>query len=94
MNTLKVSVLLLFIAVTFMACGGLEKRNVDAELIAEMERNCKKVEIKKDYDQAVYVIAYTGKISKERCPLALIRGWKGDRLIEEKQVEICGCKNK
>ncbi len=94
MNAREFLFALLFIAMTFIACGRLQKRDVDADLISEMERNCKKVEIKKDYDQAVYIISYTGKVSKDRCPLALIRGWKGDRLIREKQVEICGCRDK
>ncbi len=91
---LKLLFTLLFVAVTCLACARLEKHDVDAGLISEMEKNCKKVEIKKGYDQAVYVIAYTGKVSKAGCPLALIRGWKNDRIIEERQVEICRCKDR
>ena len=94
MNPLKFLLTLLSIAVICIACGRLQKHDVDTVLISEMEKNCKKVEIKKDYDQALFVLAYTGKVSKAGCPLALIRGWKDGKIIEERQVEICGCKDK
>ena len=94
MHALKFLFTILFIAVTCLACARLEKHDVDAGLISEMEKNCKKVEIKKDYDQALFVIAYAGKVSKAGCPLALIRGWKDGQIIEERHVEICGCKGK
>jgi hypothetical protein len=83
---------LLFIVLTCIACGRLQKHDIEADLISEMERNCTKVEIKRDFDQVVYVIAYTGKVSKGRCPVALIQGWKDDKIIKKKEVEICGCR--
>jgi hypothetical protein len=70
----------------------LRTSDIETKLIAELEEDCKRVEIKMDYDQGVYVIAYTGQVSKGRCPLAMIRGWKDGRLIKEKEVEICGCR--
>jgi len=81
-------------ATVCIACARLQKRDIEASLISEMEKNCKKVEIKMDYDQKVYVITYTGKVSKDRCPIALIHGWKDDRIIGKKEVDICGCKDK
>jgi hypothetical protein len=63
-------------------------------MISEMEGNCHKVEIKRNFDQAVYVMEYTGKMSKERCPIALLRTWKDDKLTQEKEVDICGCREK
>jgi hypothetical protein len=59
-----------------------------------MGKNCKKVEIKKDYAEGVYIITYTGRVSKGRCPIALIRGWEDGGIIEKKEVEICGCKDR
>ena len=85
---------LLFIVTAFIACVRLQKHNIEADLVSEMEKNCKKVEIKRDYDQGVYVITYTGKVSKDRCPIALIQGWKDGGIIEKKEVEICGCKDR
>lgn len=77
-----------------IACARFHKHDIEANLISEMEKNCKKVEIKMDYDQGVYIITYTGKVSKSRCPIALIRGWKDGGIIEEKEVDICGCKDR
>jgi hypothetical protein len=85
---------LLFILMAFSACGRLHKHDIEASLVSEMERNCRQVEIKRDYDHGVYVITYTGKISKGRCPVALIRGWEEGRTIENKEVEICGCRDR
>lgn len=51
--------------------------NIESELISEMEENCKRVEVKMDYDGVVYVIEYTGKLAKSRCPSALITGLEG-----------------
>jgi len=48
--------------------------------------------IKLDYDKGVYVTTYTGKVSKDGCPIALLQGWKDERLIKEKELEICGCR--
>ena len=61
-------------------------------MVSEMTGNCKKVEIKMDYDGGVYVMTYTGKVSKNGCPVALLRGWKDGSTIKEKELEICGCK--
>ncbi|MFI5295769.1 MAG: hypothetical protein ACHQ0Y_12195 [Thermodesulfovibrionales bacterium] len=91
---LKFLLALLFIVVALTACASLRKHDIEANLISEMEKNCKKVEVKMDYDQRVYVITYTGKVSKGRCPIALIQGWKNDGTMEKKEVEICGCKDK
>ncbi len=91
---MKFLIALLFIAMALCACGRLQKRDIQADMISEMERNCRKVEIKRDYDHGVYVITYTGKISKDRCPIALIRGWEEGRTIENKEVEICGCRDR
>ncbi len=81
-------------ATACIACARLQKHDIEANLTSEMEKNCKKVEIKMDYDQGVYIITYTGKVSKDRCPIALVRGWKDGRITEEKEVEICGCKDR
>jgi hypothetical protein len=85
---------LLFIVSVCISCARLQKHDVEANLISEMGKDCKKVEIKRDYDQGVYVISYTGKVSKDRCPIALIQGWKDGVTIEKKEVEICGCKDR
>ncbi len=84
--------MLLVIVSACFACARFQKHDIAAELVSEMERNCKKVEVKGDYDRGVYVITYTGKLSKGRCPIAVIRGWEEDRTIENREVEICGCK--
>lgn len=81
-------------ATTCIACARLSKHDIDANLISEMEKNCKKVEIKRDYDQRIYIITYTGRVSKDRCPIALIQGWKDGGMIEKKEVEICGCRDR
>ena len=93
-NALKFPFGLLFIVLACIACARLQKHDVAADLISEMETNCKKIEIKRNYDQRVYIITYTGKISKGRCPIALIRGWEDGGIIEKKEVEICGCKDR
>jgi hypothetical protein len=93
-HVLKFLLALLFIVVALTACARLQKHDIEADLISEMEKNCKKVEIKRDYDHEVYVITYTGKVSKDRCPMALIRGWKDSRIIKEKEVAICGCRDR
>ncbi len=85
---------LLFIVLTGVSCARLQKHDIEADLIAEMEKNCKKVEIKKDYAQGVFIITYTGKVSKGRCPIALIRGWEDGGISEKREVEICGCKDR
>jgi hypothetical protein len=91
---LKFLLALLFTVLTCIACASLRKSDVESKLISEMGKNCKKVEIKMDYDQKVYVITYTGKVSKEGCPKALIQGWKDGGIIEKKEVEICECKDR
>jgi hypothetical protein len=80
-------------ALACLSCAGLGKSVIEAQLIAEMEGDCKKVEIKRDYQQTVYVIAYTGRMSRDRCPLALMQEWEDGRMIREKEVEICGCRD-
>ena len=82
----------LLIISVFAACVIWQKRDIEGRLISEMAENCKKVVIKMDYDKEVYVIKYTGKISRDGCPVALLQGWKDERLIKEKELEICGCK--
>lgn len=91
---MKFLIALLFILLACIACARLQKRDIEADLISEMGKNCRKVEIKKDYAHGVYTITYTGKVSKGRCPIALIRGWEDGRVIENKEVEICGCKDR
>jgi len=94
MRAVKFLFAILLIVLTCGACASLRKHDVESSLIAEMGQDCKKVEIKMDHDQGVYVITYTGKVSKDRCPIALIRGWKDGGIIEEKEVEICDCKDR
>jgi len=89
----KVFFVIFFAALACLSCAGLGKSVIEAQLISEMEGDCKKVEIKRDYKQTVYVIAYAGKISKDRCPLALIQGWEDGKISREKEVEICGCRD-
>jgi hypothetical protein len=91
---LKCTIISFFLLITsiFASCGIWQKSDIEGRLISEMAGNCKKVQIKRDYAQEVYVIAYTGKVSKDGCPVALLQGWKGERLIKEKELEICGCK--
>ena len=91
---MKFLLALLFIVLTGVTCARLQRNDIEADLIAEMEKNCKKVEIKKDYAEGVYIITYTGRVSKGRCPIALIRGWEDGGIIEKKEVEICGCKDR
>lgn len=93
-RALKFLFALLLTVLTCIACASLRKHDTEADLISEMEKNCKKVEVKMDYDQRVYVITYTGKVSKDRCPIALVQGWKDGKIIEKKEVEICGCKDR
>jgi len=82
----------LLITLVFAGCGLWQKRDIEDRLISEMTNNCKKVVIKMDYDKGVYVMTYTGEVSKDGCPVALLQGWKDERLIKEKKLEICGCK--
>ena len=82
----------LLITTVFAACGIWQKRDIEDRLISEMTNNCKRVVSKMDYDGEVYVITYTGEVSKNGCPVALLKGWKAERLIKEKKLEICGCK--
>ena len=82
----------LLITSVLAACGIWQKRDIEARLISEMTDNCKRVVIKMDYDKGVYVITYTGEVSKDGCPVALLQGWKDERLIKEKKLEICGCR--
>lgn len=89
----KVFFVIFLAALACLSCVGLGKAVIDVQLVSEMEGDCKKVEIKRDFEQTAYVIAYTGKISKDRCPLALIQGWKDGKIIREKEVEICGCRS-
>ncbi len=89
---MKFLFVLLVIVSACIACARFQKHDIAADLVSEMERNCKKVEVKRDYDHRVYVITYTGKLSKGRCPMAVVRGWEEGRTIENREVEICGCK--
>jgi len=91
---LKCTIIFSFFLITsaFASCETWQKRDIEGRLISEMAGDCKKVQIKRDYAQEVYVIMYTGKVSRDGCPVALLQGWKGERLIKEKELEICGCK--
>lgn len=91
---MKFFLALLLIVSACSACVSSRKHDIDANLISGMEKNCRNVEIKMDYDQGVYIIAYTGKVSKDRCPIALIQGWKDGGIIKKKEIEICGCKDR
>ena len=82
----------LLITSVLASCGIWQKRDIESRLISEMAENCKKVVIKMNYDKGVYVITYTGKVSKDGCPVAFLQGWKDERLIKEKELEICGCR--
>ena len=64
------------------SCGIWQKRDIEGRLISEMAENCKRVVIEMDYDNGVYVITYTGKVSKDGCPVALLQGWKDEKLIK------------
>lgn len=81
----------LLITSVFASCGIWQKRDIEGRLISEMAEDCKRVVIKMDYDKGVYVITYTGEVSKDGCPVALLQGWKDERLIKEKELENCGC---
>lgn len=81
-----------FVVSSCISCASLFRSDVETRLVSEMGGNCKKVEIKMDYYDKVYVIEYTGKVSKDKCPIALIQAWKDGGLIEKKEVEICGCR--
>lgn len=82
----------LLITLTCASCGGLSKGDIIPKMISEMEGDCRKVELKRDYGPDIYVMEYTGKMSREKCPIALVRAWRDGKLIEEKEVSICGCK--
>ncbi len=75
-----------------VSCASTQRRDVESDLIAAMEAKCKSVEIKADSE--VYVIDPTPKLSENGCPIALMRGWRDGRIIKEKEVEICACKNR
>lgn len=83
----------ILITSVFASCVSWQKKDIEGKLIFEMAENCKKVVIKMDYNKGVYVITYTGEVSKDGCPVALLQGWKDERLIKEKKLEICGCKD-
>jgi hypothetical protein len=89
---LKLSLTIFFVVSACISCAGLFRSDIETRLIAEMEGNCKKVEIKMDYEGGVYVITYTGKVSKDKCPIALIQAWKNGALIKEKEALICRCR--
>jgi len=82
----------LLITLVFASCATWQKKDIEGALVSEMAGNCKKVQIKRDHDQEVYVIMYTGKVSKDGCPVALLQGWKDEKQIKEKELEICGCR--
>lgn len=85
------AVIVLVVLLGCISCAGTQRRDVESELIAAVEKKCKTVEIKAD--EEVYIIDPTQKLSGNGCPIALIRGWKDGRMIKEKEVEICACKN-
>jgi hypothetical protein len=82
----------LLITAICASCVTWQKAGIEHRLISEMAKDCKKALIKMDYEQGVYVISYTGKVSKDGCPVALLQGWKEERAIKEKELEICGCR--
>ena len=89
---LKLPLAIFFAASACISCAGMFRSDIENRLISEMEGNCKQVEIKMDYDGGVYVISYTGKVSEDKCPMALIQAWKDGALIKEKEVGICRCR--
>src|SRR3990172_702973 len=89
---LKTLLAVMIVSLGCFSCAGTQRRDVESDLIAAMEAKCKSVEIKADSE--VYVIDPTLKLSGNGCPIALIRGWRDGRIIKEKEVEICACKNR
>ncbi len=77
-----------------VSCASSQKRDIDSELIAAMAVQCKTVEIKVNETREVYIIDPTGKLSSNGCPIALIRGWRDGTMIEEKEVEVCECRER
>ena len=92
LKCIKFIVSSLLITSVIAACGIWQKRDIEGRLLSEMTENCKRVMSKMDYDKGMYVMTYTGEVSKDGCPVALFQEWKDERLIKEKKLEICGCK--
>lgn len=90
----RVALLTVLVVFGLVSCASTQKRDIESELIAAMIAKCKSVEIKVDEGREVYVIDPTHKSSDNRCPIALIRGWRDGKIIKEKEVEICECKDR
>ncbi len=86
----RILIATVFIVSTCISCASTQKQDIDGKLIAAMAANCKTVEMKADRE--TYTISPTGKISENGCPVALIRGWREGRIIREREVEICKCR--
>ena len=83
-----------FLSFICLSCVSAHKKDIEAMLISAMAETCKTEEIKVDYDRGIYMITPTGKLSGNGCPIAVIRGWKEGRVIKEKEVEVCECREK
>ena len=85
MTTWATAVLL----VLSIGCASAPRRDIESELIEAFRREHKSVEIKDLEQGLVYTIDPLFRKSERGCPLALIRGWRDDVKVEEKEVEVC-----
>jgi hypothetical protein len=69
------------------ATGG--PRNIEDELISALKQEKRSVQLKIDGGKELYTIDPTPKRSVNRCPIAVIKGWKGTEKFMEKEVEVC-----
>jgi hypothetical protein len=72
-----------------LGCAGAPRKDIEGQLIDAFREERKSVEIKDVEAGLVYTIDPLFRKSERGCPLALIRGWKGDIMREEKEVEVC-----
>jgi len=85
---------LLILVVMIGGCATTQKQDIESKLISAFAVNCKTVELKADEDHDIYMITPTGRVNANGCPITLIMGWREGKVIKEKEVEVCECREK
>jgi len=91
-GTILILGILLVIAAMIGGCATTQKQDIESKLISAFAVNCKTVELKTDEDHDIYMITPTGRVNANGCPITLIMGWREGKVIKEKEVEVCECR--
>ena len=83
---------LLIMAAIIGGCATTQKQDIESKLISAFATHCKTVELKVDEDHDIYMITPTGRVDGNGCPITLIMGWREGKIIKEKEVAVCECK--